>query len=130
MKTYAVRLEPGQDLRKAIAQYFVTERIHSGAVLSCVGSLEKAILRLSDESILTLNGKFEIISLTGTLSKTGHHLHLGISDREGVVYGGHLKEGCIVYTTAEIVIGALDVLAFSRTFDPKTGYKELKISKK
>ena len=43
-------------------------------------------------------------SLTGTLSPTGHHLHMSISDRDCRTYGGHVLEGCIVRTTAELVL--------------------------
>ena len=51
-------------------------------------------------------------------------MHIAISDEEGVVYGGHLMEGCNVHTTAEICIIESEMV-FKRIFDPKTGYKEL-----
>ncbi len=54
---------------------------------------------------LRLYGKFEIVSLTGTLAESGSHLHAAISDNIGNIIGGHLKKGSIIYTTAEIVIG-------------------------
>jgi len=36
----------------------------------------------------------------------------------------------LVYTTAEIAVGELTALAFSRELDPKTTYKELAIRKR
>ena len=54
---------------------------------------------------MSYTGKFEIVSLTGTLSAGGsHHLHVAIADSTGAVFGGHLLAGCVVRTTAEIVL--------------------------
>ena len=58
---------------------------------------------------------------------TGVHLHIAISDQEGKTIGGHLDDGCIIYTTAEIVIGANEEFNFNRPFDKQTGYLELEI---
>ena len=57
-------------------------------------------------------------------SRDGIHVHLTIADTDGAVYGGHLLEGCIVHTTAEIGIIKSKKI-FKRIYDPKTGYKEL-----
>ena len=72
----------------------------------------------------------EILSLSGTLSAEGAHLHLGIANGEGQAFGGHLVEGCLVYTTAEVVLGELEDVKFLRVVDPATGYKELEIGKR
>lgn len=71
--------------------------------------------------------RFEVLSLVGTLSSDGLHLHASLGDEEGEVRGGHLIRA-IVYTTAEIVIGDAPALTFSRDLDPRTGFKELAIS--
>jgi predicted DNA-binding protein with PD1-like motif len=63
----------------------------------------------------------------GTLSLHGIHLHISISDKNGKTIGGHLVEGCIIYTTAEIVIGTSEDFIFMRAVDQNTGYKELEI---
>jgi len=52
-------------------------------------------------------------------------LHISLSDKDGKIIGGHLKKGCIIYTTAEIVIGEFDNLIFAREQDEKTGFVEL-----
>lgn len=39
----------------------------------------------------------------------------------------HVKEGCIVHTTAEIVIGEIQNKIFVRELDKDTGFKELNI---
>ncbi|MGZ7160818.1 MAG: PCC domain-containing protein, partial [Methanobacterium sp.] len=68
-------------------------------------------------------------SAQGTVSENGIHVHVAISDEEGHVIGGHLKEGCIINTTAEICILKSN-LSLNRVFDPKTGYKELVMENK
>jgi predicted DNA-binding protein with PD1-like motif len=65
--------------------------------------------------------------LSGTLSVHGSHLHICIADGDGKTTGGHLTEGCTIFTTAEIIIGSFEDLRFSRTMDRETGYKELDI---
>jgi predicted DNA-binding protein with PD1-like motif len=90
--------------------------------------LSDANIRLADEDkSLSLSEKLEILSLTGTLSKDGVHLHISIADLEGRVVGGHLLDGCIIYTTAEIVIGEIENMIFSRRYSSDTGFKELNI---
>ncbi len=46
---------------------------------------------------------------------------------EGQTIGGHVLEGCIVRTTAEIVVGELADFTFSRKMDEESGYRELVI---
>jgi len=67
----------------------------------------------------------EVDNLHGTVSINGCHLHISVSDVNGTVFGGHLKDGCIVRTTCELVIGILDDLTFDRKPDPETGFDEL-----
>lgn len=99
--------------------------IASGAV----GSLTHVNLRLAGaDQNTSRSGKFEIVSLSGTLSPGGSHLHMSVADEQGRTLGGHVMEGCRVFTTLEIVILELPDLAFDRTPDPQTGYRELRIS--
>ena len=69
----------------------------------------------------------EIVSLTGTLCREGLHVHISLSRRDGSCVGGHLADGCIVNTTAELVIGDLPQVEFRRPRDPATGYNELSV---
>lgn len=128
MRVYALRLRPGQDLRRELEKFTKERGIKAGFVVTAVGSLQKASLRLADRSDATgFEGKFEIVSLVGTLTQDGVHLHASISDGAGRTVGGHLVEGCLVYTTAEIVIGEASGMEFRRETDKSTGYKELTI---
>ncbi|MDB5481924.1 MAG: DNA-binding protein, partial [Caulobacteraceae bacterium] len=40
---------------------------------------------------------------------------------------GHLAHGCVVNTTAELVIGELPQIEFRRPLDSATGYNELSV---
>lgn len=125
----AIRLHPGQDLKVELDRLAVEYNIDAACIITCVGSLTKAVLRCANQGhALALEGHFEIVSLTGTLSRHGSHYHIAIADGEGKTIGAHLLEGCRIYTTAEIVIGVLAGAGFLRTFDPGTGFSELEIT--
>jgi uncharacterized protein len=126
VKTYLLRLHPGEDLKQVLVAYAEEHGLQAGLVLTCVGSLVTAALRMADRpETTTLTGKFEIVSLVGTLGPQGPHLHMAISDGEGRTYGGHLQDGSRIYTTAEIVLGDLEEWVFEREIDPETTYDEL-----
>lgn len=128
MKASALRLHPHQDLMVELDTFARANQLSAACILSCVGSLRKAVLRYADcNSSTELDGRFEIVSLTGTLSQHGSHYHISIADGSGQTIGGHLMEGCHIYTTAEIVIGILPGVAFLREADSETGYDELYI---
>ncbi|KUG07088.1 hypothetical protein ASU33_04000 [Solirubrum puertoriconensis] len=128
MHTLTLRLRPGQDLRQQLTALVKAEGIKAGAMLTCVGSLTQVTLRLANQEVPTeYRGHFEIVSLVGTLAESGSHLHLSVADSTGRTSGGHLLDGNLVYTTAEIVVGVLDDVEFRREEDPIFGYKELTV---
>lgn len=129
MTVHALRLQPGQDLRMELEAFARREHLQAGFIITCVGSLQQAVIRPANQpGTLTRVEKFEIVSLTGTLSPDGPHLHIALSDSLGNTFGGHLLAGNLVYTTAEIVVGEAEHLRFSRETDTTTTYKELKIN--
>lgn len=128
MNTHAIRLRPGDDPKAALDALAETQAWEAASVLTCVGSLRKAVLRFANQAhSVALSGHFEIVSLTGVFSRHGGHYHIAISDGQGMTYGAHLMDGSEVYTTAEIVIGVIETTRFLRSFDPQTGYPELEI---
>lgn len=118
------RLKPQEDLKKCIINISKQNGVKSGIIICMVGSLNSATLRMADGNYKTLKGPFEIVSAEGTVSADGAHVHISISNAEGHVFGGHLSEGCIINTTAEIGILKSE-RTLRRVFDPETGYKEL-----
>ena len=130
MKAHPLRLLPGQDLKKELNSFVQKMNIKAAFVVSCCGSLNNVKMRLADSnSIFDRKEKFEILSLQGTLSPDGAHLHISVADKEGKTWGGHIVDGCEIYTTAEILIAELPDYNFTREPDSKTGFAELKIKK-
>lgn len=128
MRTIAIRLRPGMDLRQELERVGDRERMRAGLVLTCVGSLSVVSLRMANRAETErLEGAYEIVSLVGTLSAEGPHLHLSVSDAAGIVLGGHLQAGNVIRTTAEVVLGELEDVEFRRPIDPETTWDELKI---
>lgn len=128
MKVHALRLKPGEDLKKAITSYVNEHQVKAGWMVTCAGSLTDYSIRFANQPTASKgSGHFEIVSLTGTVSVNGSHLHISISDSTGKTIGGHLTDGCIIYTTAEIVINESSDLIFTREKDYTTPYEELQI---
>ena len=146
---------PSPDLRAALAVTSLAR--HLACVARSTGP--RTTLRPAGAgSARQLDGDYEIVSLTGTLSvrrpfacprtrfccasltclvvvprccvwaqDTGHHLHMSLSDKECRTYGGHVLEGCMIRTTAEIALGVVEGVAFNRPVDSRTGFKELSV---
>ena len=128
MKVVPLRLQPGDDLRCALEAWMGDQQEQAGCVISAVGSLSVAQLRLAGAAEATaIHGELEILSLSGILSPDGAHLHIAVADSSGAVIGGHLCAGSLVRTTAELVVGLLPEWRFCRELDPATGYAELRI---
>ncbi|XP_078001063.1 bifunctional protein GlmU-like isoform X2 [Glandiceps talaboti] len=130
---YTVRLGPGEEIRSTLTKFADDNKLHSAFVMTCVGSVTKATIRLAHATaeypnrIRNLNEKFEIVSLVGTLSDGGH-LHVSLSDKTGKTVGGHVMGDLEVFTTAEIIIGQLPHVVFKREMDDRTGFKELTVT--
>jgi len=120
-----LRLNPGDDLRGALEATGLT-----GFVIAGIGSLAHAQLRMAGEPVATrIAGPLEILTLSGSLTPDGAHLHASVSDASGRVLGGHVCAGCEVRTTAELLIAPLPTGSLSRAFDARTGHAELRIAK-
>jgi uncharacterized protein len=128
MRNYTFRLKSGQDLFGSIEAFVKAKHIQAGCVLSGVGSLTHARIRLANREVSSeFEGPFEIASLTGTVSVHGSHLHISISDGDGKTIGGHFESGCKIYTTAEIVLAVFDDVIYKREFAEDSGYDELTV---
>ena len=131
MKPFPIRLTPGQDLRAALEAAVLAQNCRAAFVLSGIGSLSTAGIRLAGAAQPTrLTGNMEILSLSGTVAaaddgKTASHIHMAISTATGQVLGGHVAPGCIVLTTAEVLLALLPDWQFSREPDSTTGFDEL-----
>src|SRR6185295_18579735 len=112
LRTIACRFTPGEDLRDAIERLGEEHHVEAGCILSAVGSLTTATLRLAGaQTFAKFTGPFEIVSLSGTVSPSG----------------AHLLHGCVIHTTLEIVLADMTGVRFLRLPDAVTGFNELNI---
>ncbi len=130
---HTLRLEPGMDLNQALASVVKENGWQAASISTCVGSLTDLVIRPANQrTLLERSGHFEIVSLTGTFSEggTANHLHISVSDSTGQTIGGHLMDGNLIYTTAEIVLLVHEQEVFTRPIDPRTTWDELVVTTK
>ncbi len=128
MDALPLRLNPGDDLRGAVEQALRDAGAAAGYLVQGIGSLSVAQVRYAGLAQPTeLLGDLEILTLAGSVAPDGAHLHIMLSDARGRVFGGHVGRGCIVRTTAELLLVLLPTHQFSREHDPLTGFAELAI---
>lgn len=102
------------------------KNIRGGVVLSGVGCISRGRVRdASGVNIREISEHCEIVSLNGTVSAARCHIHIALSKEDLSTIGGHLRPGCIVNTTCELVIGELPCVEFDVEADAETGYDEL-----
>ena len=108
MQPLPLKLAPGSDLRLSLEELAQRDGI-SGFVLGVVGNLTKAPFQCPGQAEPTvLEGDLEVITLNGTFSPEGVHLHLSLSDGACQVWGGHLEPGTIVQKGVDLLIGVLE----------------------
>ncbi|WP_321782889.1 PPC domain-containing DNA-binding protein [Paraburkholderia sp. J94] len=126
MQALPLRLSPGDDLRETLAAALAQHGAQAAFVVQGIGSLSAVELRYAGlDTPASLRGDFEILTLAGSLSLDGAHLHASVSDAQGRVLGGHIARGCIVRTTAEVLLMLLPDHRFTREHDAQTGFPEL-----
>lgn len=129
MQMMPLRLTPGQDLRQALELAVSSCGCRAAFVISGIGSLSTGRIRFADASTFqSFPGPTEVLSLSGTIAANGSHLHMSLATAAGEVFGGHVMPGCIVRTTAEVLLGLLPEWEFTRAPDELTGFAELVIS--
>jgi uncharacterized protein len=128
MQALPLRLYPGDDLRAAVEAVLSEGEVRAAFVIQGIGSLSVAELRFAGADLPTeIRGDLEILTVAGSVSPDGAHLHMSVADARGQVFGGHVSRGCTVRTTAELLLALLPEHAFSREADPSTGFAELVI---
>jgi predicted DNA-binding protein with PD1-like motif len=131
VRVLALRLRPGTDLRAGLE---ATAREHALAAprsrpASAASSAPRCVWP-APRPTTTLEGPLEIVSLVGTLSPDGPHLHVAVADREGRVTGGHLLAGSPFTTTAEVVVALAPPSRVHASSGSRDGLKELVIRRR
>jgi len=140
VRAVAGRIFPRTDLIAGIKAICREHNIKNGTVVSCIGSLNyarfvwaspnpllKAGFNYGEPAIVA--GPIEFIAAQGTIGTLADkkdelsiHLHIVVTDDNGVTWSGHIcEEGNPVCMTIEIVILALDGLEIVRELDTESG---------
>jgi predicted DNA-binding protein with PD1-like motif len=130
MDPLPLRIPPDADLRRALESAVAARHCRAAFLVSGIGSLKRARLRLAAATEPDLiAADLEILTLAGTIGGNGSHLHMSVADAQGRVLGGHLAYGCVVRTTAEVLLLLLPEWSFTREPDATTGFDELVIQR-
>ena len=84
LNALAFRLEPGTQLVDGIKEFVAKSQLQAAFIMTCVGSLQSCTIRLAHADRLNRNPvksfeeKMEILSLVGTMSPQGVHLHISL----------------------------------------------------
>ncbi|MCK4594986.1 DNA-binding protein [bacterium] len=126
-RRFLVRVPRGEELVAHVDDLINEHGIEQGFI-SGIGAVSEATIGFYDQDTheyreLDLTGGIEIVSLLGNISqKEGRshaHLHIGLADHEGRMYGGHLS-GARVFLT-ELVIVEFTGRELERVPDEATG---------
>ncbi len=107
---FLVRVPKGAELVGFITELIRRRNIRQGEI-SAIGAVADAAIGFYDQQTheyheVELTGGLEIVSLTGNISlKDGiphAHMHVGLADHSGAMFGGHLSRATVFLT--EIVI--------------------------
>ncbi|HUU53432.1 MAG TPA: PPC domain-containing DNA-binding protein [Armatimonadota bacterium] len=127
----AVRLDRGEDVLASVEKVARDNDIHTGVVISGIGTLDQAQLHHithtgfpPKDEFVTYEGPIELLSIDGIIADFTPHLHTCISIKDQT-YMGHLEPGCRVLYLAEIAIAKLDGIKLTRTKNAETGVNEL-----
>jgi predicted DNA-binding protein with PD1-like motif/glutaredoxin len=105
MQALPLHLAPGSDLRRGLEEFALAQAA-SGFVIGVVGDLSRAAFQCPGQPQPTvIEGDLKIITLNGTVTPQGVHLHLSLSDGACQVWGGHLEHGSQVRKGADLLVG-------------------------
>ena len=113
--TYAVRLDPGDEIAESLKKLAENENITCG-IIRGLGAADRADVALYDIAAREYHTRvfeepMEISSLEGNITrKEGEvylHLHITLCDAGQNAHGGHLRS-CRISATGEIFVTALE----------------------
>lgn len=105
-----VRMNSGESVLEALQAAVKENGIRNGLILSGVGSLSKYNVHVVETTnlppgdlMLSGEGPFDILAITGAILDGRVHAHITFSDKERAM-GGHVHEGCTILTFGLAVI--------------------------
>ncbi len=127
----ALRLDRGEDVLASIEKAARERGIHTGVVMSGIGTLDRAQLHYITHTsfppkneFVEYEGPIELLSIDGIIADFTPHLHTCLSVKDWT-YMGHLEPGCRVLYLAEIAIARLEGVRLTRRKNPETNVSQL-----
>lgn len=124
---YIVRIDKGEEVIEQITTLCVQNNIKAGSIngLGATDRVKVGLFNTNTKEYMSkeLIGSYEIASLIGNISRMNNevylHIHIGVSDENMNLFGGHLNY-CYVSATCELVIDEID-LDIDRKFNEQIG---------
>ena len=127
-----VALRRGELLLESLREVARTADIHSGVVMSGIGSLMRARIHTvmtnnypPGDEFIDLEGPLEVVQFGGIIANYEPHIHISLWDVNKQYQGGHLEDGCAILTLSEISILRLPSLRLARKALDSSGIKLL-----
>lgn len=121
-----VVLEPGDLLLESIQAIVKELDIHTGILLTGIGSLRKGHIHTVltnvnpvEELYLHLEGPLEVTNFNGLIANYEPHIHITMSQPDMKFYGGHLEPGSEILTLSEFSILRIPDLRLHRHVMPE-----------
>ena len=128
-----VYMELGDDFHECIERAARERDIRSGAVLSGVGTFDKARIHHikhtglpAEDQYVTIEGPVELCSVDGIIADYRPHMHATMALRGDELFAGHLEPGCLVLYLAEVVIAKFAGAELERDRHPEHGTPRLR----
>lgn len=123
-RTFALRLDKGEDILGSINDLIEKENIQDGVVVSGIGTLDQCqlhfVTHIDDASKMYFKKwtdvALEVASIQGIIADGKPHIHAVVSDHASA-WGGHVEPGCRTLYLCEILI--IEMPGFKLTRLPK-----------
>ena len=123
-----VLLRRGEMILESLREVARRADIHSGVVMSGIGSVTKARIHTvitndypPTDEFIDLEGPLEVVQFGGVIADYQPHIHISLWDRDKRYHGGHLEEGCAILALSEISIHRLPELRLTRRAVDESG---------
>jgi len=130
----AIRLDQGEDVLASIEAAAKEKDIHTGIIVSGIGTLDRARLHYithtgypPKDEFVEYEGPIELLSMDGIIAEYLPHIHTCISIKDRT-YMGHLEPGCRVLYLAEIAIARVADMRLRRRPHPETKVNRLQLA--
>jgi predicted DNA-binding protein with PD1-like motif len=128
-----VALRYGDGLLESLREVARRADIHTGVVISGIGSLRKGRIHTvvtnqypPKDEYIQLEGPLEIAQFGGIIADYQPHVHINIMTLDRMYLGGHLEDGCEILALAEITILRLSGLKLERRIVDETPIAHLR----